>query len=431
MSRKRKKKSQSGRRPSGPTPSSASLAGVFDELLEHRLKLAEHRTALAGDAAEAMVDALIAAAPGWSDDDLEDDLCARFGAAMIQYDGDAIEELVNPEDFVGALLSAIDGRLRAATETGADVAVLQRLLTVVAGVLPFPLSESARDLVAEHVGAREAKLAARGRAVTGPVLWARDAYGGRWAVVAPFTSAGGPDRWYLWDVDTCGYEVATVYSGFHTSAESALAAWREGVGPVAAGSAALAPAEDRETLGGLLRGELEEIRIGGEDQEQYAEFLRCRRLGRTVQHAVRGLRGQAAERLTAEDAEQRFAQRLRELGYHGGTAEDGEQTGPAGADVLAAEMAEAWTPRQHPALYPFCSPHKVAMTVLHLRDYYPDDFAAELVAVLPEWIRLLAEHNGLMAEPTERCLAYASGDRQFPGALDDRGQSRTMARVTE
>lgn len=434
VSRKRKKKPPSGhrtpRQPKASTPSRASLAGAFGELFEHRRKLAEHRTALAGNAAGSMVDALVTAAPGCSDDDLEDALCVRYGAAMIQYDGGVVEDMVNPEDFVGALLAAIDERLHKAAEVGADVAILQRLLTVVAGVLPFPLSESARELVTEHVGARQARHVARGRTVTGPVMWARDAYGGRWAVVAPFASADGPDRWYLWDVDACGYEVVTVYSGFHLSAENALDAWRESVGHAATG-AALTPVDDPETLDDLLRGELEETRLGGEDQQQYAEFLRGRRLGKTVREALRRTRRGTHVRLTADDARQRFAQRLRQLGYHDGPPGDGSDDGPAGADELAAEMADFWSPRQHPTLYAACSPHKVALNVLFLRDYFKGDFAAELVAVLPEWIRFLAEQTGMAADLTERCLEYASGDLQFPGILDDRGRSNSMARVAE
>jgi hypothetical protein len=432
---RKKKKSQSSRRSprrsAAPTPSRASLADAFGELVEYRRKLAEHRTALAGNAAGAVVDGLAAVAAGRSDDDLEDDFCVRYGAAMAQFEGGAVADMVNPEDFVGALLSVIDERLHEAAETGADAPVLQRLLTVVAGVLPFPLSEPPRDLVADHVGAREARRVARGRTVTGPALWARDVYGCRWAVVAPFTSADGPDRWYLWDVDTCGYEVVTVHSGFHPSAESAVAAWRESVGHAAAGAAALTPVDDAETLGGLLKGEVEGIRIGGEDEKQHAEFLRSRRLGRTVLEAVHRARGRAPVRLTAADAELLFAQRLRQAGYQGGAAGNGEGTDPVGADELAADMADSWSPRDHPTLYPFCSPHKVAVAVLHLRDYYQDDYASELVAVLPEWIRFLAEHTTTPAEPTERCLAFASGERQFPGILDDRGRPDPMARVAE
>jgi hypothetical protein len=405
-------------------------ASVFGELFEYRQKLAEHRTALAGDAAGALIDALIATASERSDDDLEDDLCIRFGAAMAHFERGSVEDIVNPEDFVGAVLSALDERFHKPAEAGADVAVLQRLLTVVAGVLPFPLSESARDLISTHLDAPTAKRVARGRAVTGPVLWARDVYGTRWAVVAPFTSDAGPDRWYLWDVDTCGYEVLTVHSGFHASAEAAVAAWRESVGQAADG-ALLTAVDDSETLDALLPGEVEAIRIGGEDEEQHAEFLRSRRLGGTARKAVRRMRGRAFVRLTAADATAQFAQRLRQIDHHGGIVGEGDDAGPIGPDELAAELAESWSPQDHATLYPFCSPHKVAVAVLHLRDYFQDDFAAELVALLPEWIRFLAEHTAMPAELTERCLAYASGELQFPGILDDRGRSNPMARVAE
>ncbi|MET7425386.1 hypothetical protein [Dactylosporangium sp. NPDC005555] len=435
VSRKRKKKSQPGRRsprqPMAPSRGGPAVAGVFGELFEYRQKLAEHRTALAGDAAGALIDALIASAPGRSDDDLEDDLCIRYGAAMASFEDGSVEDIVNPEDLVGALLSAIDERFHKPADAGADVAVLQRLLTVVAGVLPFPLSESASVLISAHLDARTAKRAVRGRVVTGPVLWARDVYGTRWAVVAPFTSDAGPDRWYLWDVDACGYEVLTVHSGFHPSAESAVAAWRESVGQVAAGGAVLTAVDDSETLDALLRGEVDGIRIGGEDEEQYAEFLRSRRLSGAARKAVRRVRGPAFARLTVADAKAQFAQRLQQIDYRGGIVGEGDDAGPIGPDELAEELAESWSPGDHPTLYPFCSPHKVAVAVVHLRDFFQDDFAAELVALLPEWIRFLAEHTAMPAELTERCLAYASGELQFPGILDDRGRSNPMARVTE
>jgi hypothetical protein len=403
-------------------------------LLGYRRRLAVHRTALAADSAGTVVDALITAAPGRSDDELEDDFCRRYGAAMTQYEGGALEDMVNPEDFVRAMLSVLDERLHEAEESGGDVAMVQRLLAIVVGVLPLPLSESARDLVAEHLGDAAAQRATQGRAVTGPALWARDVYGGRWAVVAPVASADGTDRWYLWDVDTCGYEVVTVHSGFHPSAEAALAGWQDAVGTAAAG-ATLTPADDAETLSSLLPGEVEGVRIGGEDQAQHVEFLRSRRLGRTIREAAGRASGRAfgrtSTRLTADTAKERFAQRLLQLGHHDRPAGAGSDEGPAGASELATEMAESWPPRDHPALYPLCSPHKVAAAVLHLRDFYKDDYAAELVAVLPEWIRFLAEHTGMTADLTERCLAHASGELQFPGLLDERGRTNPMARVTE
>lgn len=426
VSRKRKKKSSSGRGPGAPTPSRAAQVNPLRDVQEHRRRLDLHRTALAAQTAGPLVDALVTAAAGWSDDQLEDDFCARFGAAMAGYEGGAIEDLVNPEDFVRAVLIVLDERLSAAGDSGADVAATQRALTVVAGVLPPPLSESAADLVTEYLDGDGAQRATHGRALTGPAQWARDAYGTRWAVVAPFASADGVGRWYLWDVDTCGFQVVTVHSGFHPSAEAALAAWQHAVGP-AADAATLTPADDAETLRELLVDEVEDARFGGEDQSQYAEFLRGRRLGRTVRQAVGRSRGHTLVGLSADTARVRFAQRLRHLGHQDGQASEGS----AGAGDLAAEMAESWSPQGCPSLYPYCSPHKVAATVLHLRDYYRDEFVAELVAVLPEWIRFLAEHTGMTADLTERCLAYASGDREFPGLLDESGRSDLMARVVE
>src|SRR5205085_952316 len=108
-----------------------------------------------------MVDALITAAPGWSDDELEDDFCARFGAAMAQYEGGPLEDMVNPDDFVRAVLSVLDERLHEAEESGSGLAMVQRLLAVVAGVLPAPLSDSAQDLVAEHLDDDAAQRAIR------------------------------------------------------------------------------------------------------------------------------------------------------------------------------------------------------------------------------------------------------------------------------
>ncbi|MFV2102572.1 hypothetical protein [Micromonospora sp. LOL_024] len=408
----------------------AVQANAVTELFHYRRSLADHRAALAADTARLVVDELVAVAPGLSDDDLEDVFCLRYGAAMAKFDGGRLEDLVNPEDLAGALLSAIGERLHEAVDSGTDVDVLQRLLTVVADVVPLPLSELACDLVTEHVDAGAAGQVARGRTISGEVLWAHDAYGGRWAVVAPFAAVGGRDRWYLWDVDTCGYEVVTVYSGFHPSAESALAVWSGTVGHTAA-EVTLTAVDDAETLGALLGGEVEEFRPGGESQEQYAEFLRSRRLGRAAREATRRVREGASVELTVQEAAEGFAQRLRQMGYHDRPAGDRSGEGPAGADDLAAELADSWFQRDHPRLYPLCSPHKVAATVLHLRDYYQDDFAAELVAVLPEWIRFLAEHTGMVAELTERCLAYASGELTFPGILDDRGRPNLMARVAE
>lgn len=431
VSRKRKKKSSADRRSPGrsgaPTPSRAAQANPFRELLEHRQRIDEHRTALAAETAGPMIDSLIAAAHERSDDDLEDDFCHRYGMAMAGYEAGPAKDMVNPDDFVRATLSVLDERLR---ESGGDVAAVERVLSIVAGVLPAPLGESARGLAAAHLGDEAAQRTVRGRALTGPALWTHDVYGVRWAVVAPFAAADGTTRWYLWDVDTCGYLAVTVASGFHPSAEDALAEWQQAVGPAAA-AATLTPAIDAETLDSLLSDELEEIRHGGESQAQHTEFLRGRRLGAAVREAADRATGPDVTRLTVDIARAGFADRLRELGHRDRPVGSDPDEGPADAGELAAELSDSWFQREHPTLYPRCSPHKVAGSVLHLRNFYRSDFAAELVAVLPEWIRFLAEHTGMAEDLTERCIAYASGDLRFPGLLDERGQPDLMARVME
>jgi hypothetical protein len=81
-------------------------------------------------------------------------------------------------------------------------------------------------------------------------------------------------------------------------------------------------------------------------------------------------------------------------------------------------------------LYSTCSPHRVALTVLHLRNYYLDDFAAQLIALLPDWICWLAERNGNRAELVERCRPYALGEPHLDVGTDD-SRPNYMARVIE
>ena len=57
----------------------------------------------------------------------------------------------------------------------------------------------------------------------GDPLVARDAYGSRFLLVAPFSYDGGaPDHWYAWDIDSC-WILAVAGAGVFGSAEDALA----------------------------------------------------------------------------------------------------------------------------------------------------------------------------------------------------------------
>ena len=68
------------------------------------------------------------------------------------------------------------------------------------------------------------------------VLAARDTYGARFLLIAPFSDPGqpaDPDHWYAWDLDWCT-DGLVVAAGAYGSAAEALAEWRVFAGPSAA-----------------------------------------------------------------------------------------------------------------------------------------------------------------------------------------------------
>jgi hypothetical protein len=68
------------------------------------------------------------------------------------------------------------------------------------------------------------------------VLAARDAYGARFLLIAPFSDPGqpaDPDHWYAWDLDWCA-DGLVVAAGAYGSTAEALAEWRAFAGPPAA-----------------------------------------------------------------------------------------------------------------------------------------------------------------------------------------------------
>src|SRR5262249_53022394 len=96
----------------------------------------------------------------------------------------------------------------------------------------------------------------------------------RFGVAVPLRTAGGRDRWYLWDIDACGHDVFTVHSRYHASADEALADWQAGVGLPAAEGTVFAPVDAPWLLSELLPREQGMMRPGGENAEQYAEYHR-------------------------------------------------------------------------------------------------------------------------------------------------------------
>jgi len=407
--------------PSPGVPILRDGASALASLLGHRQQLDTRRAEEAAEVAAPAVAELITQAPHRTDEELEQILCDGLGAALWHMEELPPGEIPSPETVGMAVVNAAAETVRSALDTAADVSTSWRVLSLVAGILPYPVREEADEVVQALVDGPGRKLRLRApaeRELTGPALWTRDAYGSRFAIVAPFRTSDGGQRWYLWDTDACGHQAFTVHSAFYPGPEEALAAWRDGVGQTAAGEAEFTPVYDPALAAAVLFREDGILRFGGENEAQSAEYLRSRRLAQSVVASLGPLQIQPSN-LDAEKAAREFGAWLRK-----------HRTPPADVDELATELASSWSLDAPEALYGTCSPHRVALTVPHVRDYYQDDFADEVLALLPDWISWLAERNGTPAELAGRCLPYASGE-PFPGMIGADHRPDHHARVAE
>ncbi|HEY3005039.1 MAG TPA: hypothetical protein VGJ44_22015 [Kribbellaceae bacterium] len=197
------------------------------------------------------------------------------------------------------------------------------------------------------------------------------------------------------------------------------------MGEVAAGAAAFVPADDMALLEDILPREQGMMRPGGENVAQFAEYHRSKRLAEAVMAAIEASGRSPAARQAALDATTaatRFTAWLR--------AQRSEQPLPVDLDDIVTELASSWQIAGPAARYSACSPHRVALVVDHMRGYYQDDFAADLVALLPDWTRWLAELNNTAPELAERCRPYAHGEPHPSTSRADNGP-QYLARVTE
>src|SRR5262249_21205400 len=151
-----------------------------------------------------------------------------------------------------------------------------------ARTFPFPLSGaagSAIERLRHRPGGHVLPETPDGPAVIGRVLWARDAYGSRFGGTAAFSTPHRPDRWYLWEIDACGYQPLPVHSAYYPTRDEAMAAWQAGVGRVAAGESAFTPVDDPSLLAELLSAGEGFLWAEGENAAQYfAEHHRGMRL---------------------------------------------------------------------------------------------------------------------------------------------------------
>jgi hypothetical protein len=422
VSRRRKKKGRvvsTARRSMDVGGGGGDLAAAWANVREHQAKLSEARSAIASArAAAAVSEHLTDLAAAGTDAEFEDALCGWLGPWLLVADGARLEEQLDPNDAFDALIHAVAGRVTEVLDrwdTESDVGLrLWRVLAALAAIAPAPLDEHVAQVAAElRRGRRMLPSLPRGPRLAGDVLWARDVYGSRFGIVAPF-HASGVTRWYLWDVDACGFEVFTVFSGYFADADQASDAWRAGVGEVAAGSVAFGPVDDTGLMDELLPADMGIMRIGGESEQQLSEYHRGMRLADTVRAGMRKSRKPPAEKLDPEAAAPLFATWLAEH------LPDAQQ--PDDVDELLVEFMESWASGSGVA-FSACSPHRVAARVASIRDYYDDEYSVRLVALLPDWVAFLSAYNGTPPDLMERCLPFASG-ASHPGVDHDNYQLR-------
>lgn len=235
------------------------------------------------------------------DVEIEDLTCQIVGGELF----DCLERsLADGDGSVGwhGLSSLLRGIALTAPRTAASAPDDTRLL--------FPGIKDSYDTALAEAGEAARLLADRGAAAVaaapdggcrpaGAPLVARDEYGSRFLLAAPFRYDGHDgepaDHWYAWDIDTCWIDTV-VGAGTFGSAAGALAEWREAVGPRATGAVlAECPPEltARLLAQSLQTGPFPEFMDGGEPRELVREYYRERRRACELAESLGDLTGGA------------------------------------------------------------------------------------------------------------------------------------------
>jgi len=163
------------------------------------------------------------------------------------------------------------------------------------------------------------------------------------------------------------------------------------------------------------------LRTGGENAAQFAEYYRSKRLSEAVNRQYH--RREPDPMVVGRGrGDGRFTAWLR--------ARDADQ--PKDIDELATELADSWCLNNIDAVFTACSPHRVALCVLHLRNFYLEDFADSWWPCCPTgpagWPSATPPHQKL----ADRCLPYAQGEPHPEITIKGAGPDPDyLARITE
>jgi hypothetical protein len=339
---------------------------------------------------------------------------------------------LHPAQWLVALAKSAAAALRSSLQNGnGDWAGLYALLCGLALTAPLPPDADSQPVprfpdildpyeVAQSEAGMAAKLLADrgltsvfalpadGARPSGQALVARDAYGSRFLITAPFGYGDGEtDHWYAWDIDQCWTDV-TVAAGTFRSAEESLAEWRAVVGRPADASA-LAPCT-APVLAALLdsclrTGPMADMLQGSEPRELIREFYRMRRRARALAWSPGTPAGASDDGSVATDTEARLEEFLEWYAARHGTL-------PAEFREIVGTLINEWEPRGavDDRTFHACSPHRIEMTAHLLRNGYLAEYANESLAVLPDWTQWCLAQSDPGPELAARALDTARAE---------------------
>jgi hypothetical protein len=251
----------------------------------------------------------------------------------------------------------------------------------------------------------------------GEALAARDVYGSRFLLMAPFSYDGGaPDHWYAWDIDVCWIDVV-VGAGVFGSAEAALREWRDAVGPAASGAApspCTAGMTTRLLAPCLRTGFLADMLQGSEPRDLIREHYRLRRRARDLTGSAHVGGGSSP----SDDGREPDAF----LDWHAARHEDV----PGGVIDAAGTILGEWGPGESLDQRSFyaCSPHRIKMAAHLIREGYFADHANPALRLMPEWTEWCIEQSGLDGDAAARSRQAA---RAAASALVDNAYDEPVA----
>ncbi len=234
----------------------------------------------------------------------------------------------------------------------------------------------------------------------GDPLVARDAYGSRFLLVAPFGYDGeAPDHWYAWDIDSC-WILTVAGAGVFGSAQDALAEWQHAVGPAAGTALSPSPPETTARLLApcLETGPLSDMLQGSEPRELIREYYRLRR-------RARSLTSSAAAAAASSGGDDHGPVREAFLSWYAARHDDVPDAAADAADTILHE----WGPRAQPgerSRYA-CSPHRIEMAAHLIREGYFPDYANAALGLLPEWTQWCIGQSGLNGDFAARSRTAA------------------------